>query len=556
MRHRDGSYRWIVWTAVPSEGVVYGVGRDVTEAKAIEDRLRQAQKMETIGQLTGGVAHDFNNLLTVVIGNLETVQRNVDSLLVEAAGSRIRRAADNAMRGAQRAASLTQRLLAFARRQPLDPRPLNVNRLVGGMSELINRTLGEHIEVETVQGAGLWWTLADPNELENALLNLAVNARDAMPAGGKLTIETSNAYLDEMYALGHAEIVPGQYVNVSVSDTGVGMSPQTIGQAFEPFFTTKDAGHGTGLGLSQVYGFVKQSGGHVKLYSELGQGTTVKIYLPRHLTGEEPAELDVAVGALPQGDAAELVLLVEDDADVRAYSAELVRELGYRVLEAPTGAAALQLLERHEGVRLLFTDVGLPGGLNGRQLADAAQKLRPDLPVLFTTGYARNAIVHGGRLDPGVHLIVKPFDRQALAAKLREVLDASLPSGRVLLVEDEALVRLVAAEILLDAGLEVVEAGNVADAMRVLGDPGPPFAAAILDFSLPDGSATQLAHDLRATCPGLPLVIASGHAESELRAHFAGLDAVAFLAKPYESRALEAALRGLGVKLSRRPSDW
>jgi PAS domain S-box-containing protein len=550
LRRRDGSYLSIDWTAVPSEGAIYGVGRNVTEARLVEDRLRQAQKMETIGQLTGGVAHDFNNLLTVVIGNLETVQRNVDGLLVEAAGSRIRRAADNAMRGAQRAASLTQRLLAFARRQLLDPKVLNVNRLMGGMSELINRTLAEHIEVETVLGAGLWWTLADPNELENALLNLAVNARDAMPEGGKLTIETANAHLDDRYALGQAEFVPGQYVNICVSDTGSGMAPETMAQAFEPFFTTKDAGHGTGLGLSQVYGFVKQSGGHVKLYSEVGQGTTVKIYLPRHHQGEEEVGVEPLDGALPLGDAAELILLVEDDADVRAYSVELVRELGYRVLEAGTGATALQLLERHAAVRLLFTDVGLPGGVNGRQLADAAQRLRPDLPVLFTTGYARNAILHGGRLDPGVQLITKPFDRQALATRLREALDAAAAPVCVLLVENEALVRMVAAEILKEAGLIVTEAGSMAEAARATDDTGGGWAAAILDFSLPDGSAGELACRLREASPGLPLLIASGHVEADLRQHFAGLDGVAFIGKPYESRALIDALRQLGVRFT------
>ncbi len=554
LRHRDGTYRWIDWTVVPEAEAYYGVGRDVTEARVTEERLRQAQKMETIGQLTGGVAHDFNNLLTVVIGNLETVQRNVDGLLVESAGSRVRRAADNAMRGAQRAAALTQRLLAFARRQPLDPKPLNVNRLVSGMSELINRTLGEHIEVETVLGGGLWWTLADPNELENALLNLAVNARDAMPEGGKLTIETANAHLDDRYALGQIEILPGQYVNISVSDTGSGMTPETIAQAFEPFFTTKDAGHGTGLGLSQVYGFVKQSGGHVKLYSELGQGTTVKIYLPRHLAGADEVVSQPDEEALPHGDAAELVLLVEDDADVRGYSAELVRELGYRVLEAGTGAAALLLLQRHPTVRLLFTDVGLPGGMNGRQLAEAAQALRPDLPVLFTTGYARNAIVHGGRLDPGVQLITKPYDRQALAARLREVLDSAAPPTRILLVEDEALVRMVAADILNDVGLEVAEAATMGEALQALGEVGG-WAAAILDFTLPDGSAAELAHRLREICPGLPLLIASGHVEADLRRHFTALDGVVYVEKPYESRALTDALRQLGVRISALPLE-
>ena len=553
LRHRDGTYRWIDWTTVSSDEVMYGVGRDVTEARGIEERLRQAQKMETIGQLTGGVAHDFNNLLTVVLGNLETVQRNVDALAGDAAGSRIRRAAENATRGAQRAAALTQRLLAFARRQPLDPKPLNVNRLVTGMSELITRTLGEHIAVETVCGAGLWWTLADPNELENALLNLAVNARDAMPEGGKLTIETGNAYLDDGYARGQAEITPGQYVNIAVTDTGTGMTADTMARAFEPFFTTKDAGHGTGLGLSQVYGFVKQSGGHVKLYSEPGQGTTVKIYLPRHLAAADEAEAHPPESALPLGDAAELVLVVEDDPDVRSYSAELVRDLGYEVLEADSGARALQLVERHPNIRLLFTDVGLPGGMNGRELADAVLRLRPGLPVLFATGYARNAIVHGGRLDPGVQLITKPFDRQALAARLREAIDAAASPGRVLLVEDEALVRMVAAEMLKDVGFDVVEAGSVAEARGLIAEDGSPWIAAILDFSLPDGSAEGLARDLRASSPGLPLLVASGHSTADLAPRFAGLDGVAFVAKPYESRVFTEALRTLGVRFSPPP---
>jgi signal transduction histidine kinase/CheY-like chemotaxis protein len=557
LRHRDGTYRWVTWTAVPSEGVVYGVGRDVTEAKALDQRLRQAQKMETIGQLTGGVAHDFNNLLTIVLGNLESIQRNAASPDAPNAGSRLRHAADNAMRGAQRAAALTQRLLAFSRRQPLDPKPVNVNRLVAGMSELLDRSLGEHIEIETVLGAGLWWALADPNQLENALLNLAVNARDAMPGGGKLTIETVNAHLDELYAADQAEIVAGQYVQIAVSDTGAGMSREVMAQAFEPFFTTKDAGHGTGLGLSQVYGFVKQSGGHVKLYSEPGQGTTVRVYLPRHLIAREPVEPVNQPASVVQGDHAELVVLVEDDDDVRSYSAELVRELGYRVLEAANGAAALEILEHQPSTRLLFTDVGLQGGMNGRQLAEAAASLRPGLPVLYTTGYARNAIVHGGRLDPGLHLITKPFTRQALAAKLREVLDGAALAHpvRLLLVEDEVLVRMVAVEVLREAGFEVEEAGTATEALaRMAGGGGSGFAAAILDFGLPDRTADALAVDLRALRADLPLVVASGYDVSEMRHRFTGQDRIAFVTKPYESLALGNALRTLGVSVRSRPS--
>ncbi len=549
VRHRDGSYRTIAWTAVPDEGVIYSVGRDVTEAKNIEERLRQAQKMETIGQLTGGVAHDFNNLLTVVCGNVEIIQRNATLLEGDGASSRIRSAADNAMRGAQRATVLTQRLLAFSRRQPLDPKPVNVNRLVAGMSDLLQRTLGEHIDIETVLGGGLWWTSADPNQLESALLNLAVNARDAMAEVGKLTIETANSHLDERYANDHAEVLPGQYVQIAVSDTGSGMTRAVLARAFEPFFTTKDVGHGTGLGLSQVYGFVKQSGGHVKVYSEVGLGTTIRIYLPRLSAGYEQVEADEPQEEhAPQGELAEMVLVIEDDPDVRLYTVELIRDLGYLVLEAPDGGAALELLRREPGVGLLFTDVGLPGGMNGRQLAEAARALRPELPVLFTTGYARNAIVHGGRLDPGVQLITKPFTRAALAVKLREVLDAAPTPACILLVEDEALIRMVAADMLSAAGCQVVEAGDASEAVAKLRGEGNRIAVAILDYSLPDGTADALADELRALRADLPLVITTGHGEAEMRSRFANVPGVAFVPKPYRASTLLQALRELGVK--------
>jgi PAS domain S-box-containing protein len=390
----------------------------IAEREQAEEALRQAQKMEAVGQLTGGIAHDFNNLLQIITGNLEILQRNLSE-----DAPRLRRAADNAMTGAKRAATLTQRLLAFSRRQPLDPKPIDVNKLVRSMSELLHRALGETVELETVLGARLWPVEADPNQLESAILNLAVNARDAMPQGGKLTIETSNTHLDEAYAASHAEVMPGQYVVICVSDTGVGMDEDTMARVFEPFFTTKEAGKGTGLGLSQVYGFVKQSGGHVKIYSEPGQGTTVKIYLPR-LVGVLAADEIASERPAPEGMRSETILVVEDDDNVRAYSVEVLRELGYRVLEARDGAAALTILERqHERIDLLFSDVVLPGGMTGAMLAREARALRPGLKVLFTTGYARNAIVHHGRLDPGVQLITKPFTYANLAAKVRDVLD-------------------------------------------------------------------------------------------------------------------------------------
>ena len=387
-----------------------------------DEALRQSQKMEAIGQLTGGVAHDFNNLLQIISGNLDTLRRHLppDS-------PRLIRAANNAANGAQRAAALTKRLLAFARKQPLDPKPIDVNVLVSGMSELLYRTLGEEVEVETVLAAGLWRVEVDLNELEAAILNLAVNARDAMPQGGRITIETSNTHLDEAYAHAHAEVLPGQYVALCVTDSGVGMSPETLAAAFEPFFTTKPVGRGTGLGLSQVYGFAKQSKGHVKLYSEIGQGTTVKIYLPRLLVAPGQAEEQVSTEVPPEGLETETVLVVEDDNEVRAYSVETLSELGYRVLEAHNGPSALRVLQREPDIDLLFCDVVLPGGMTGAQVAAQAKAMRPSLKVLFTTGYARNAIIHDGRLDQGVHLITKPFSFADLAEKVRDLLDAHVP---------------------------------------------------------------------------------------------------------------------------------
>ena len=396
----------------------------IAEREQAEEALRQSQKMEAVGQLTGGIAHDFNNLLTIITGNVDAARRHIG----EEGPDRAKRALGNALVGAERAAVLTQRLLAFSRRQPLNPRPVDPNRLVNSMSELLHRTLGETIDVETVLAAGLWKIEVDPNQLENAILNLAVNARDAMlvdgpDTGGKLTIETSNTHIDRDYAAQNAGAMPGQYVAICVSDTGCGMDSGTLTRAIEPFFTTKEVGKGTGLGLSMVYGFVKQSGGHFKIYSEQGQGTTIRIYLPR-LLADEAVEEEHGEPVVPEGTGEETILVCEDDDDVRAYTVEALRELGYRVLEAHDGPSALRLLERQEGrVDLLFTDVVLPGGMTGAIVAREARKLRPDLRILFTTGYARNAIVHHGRLDPGVELLTKPFAYADLAARVRDMLD-------------------------------------------------------------------------------------------------------------------------------------
>ncbi|MEO5492851.1 MAG: PAS domain S-box protein [Sphingomonas sp.] len=391
---------------------------EIDRRSQAEEALRQSQKMETVGQLTGGIAHDFNNLLQVVSGNLDLLRQKIPE-----ESAQLRRYADRAIVGAERAATLTQRLLAFSRRQPLAPKPIEVNKLVAGMSDLLHRTLGETIELETVLAARLWPVEADPNQLENTIINLAVNARDAMAGGGKLTIETNNTYLDASYVAQHPEVAAGQYVVTCVSDTGVGMDQETIGRAIEPFFTTKEVGKGTGLGLSMVYGFLKQSGGHLKIYSEPGEGTTVKIYLPR-LTGKVIEETPVPPPPIADAKGRETILVCEDDADVRAFSVEVLRELGYRVLEAGDGAAALRLLREHANqVDLLFTDVVLPGGMTGAVLAREALAIQPGLKTLFTTGYARNAIVHHGRLDEGVELLTKPFSYSDLALRIRDILD-------------------------------------------------------------------------------------------------------------------------------------
>ncbi len=397
--------------------------REANQAREqAEANLRQAQKMDSLGQMTGGIAHDFNNLLQVVLASLAALKRRAKGGLASIDPAEFDRFVSAATDGAQRAGTLTQRLLAFARRQPLQPKAIDLNKLVANMSELLRRTLGEGTVIETVLGGGLWRVSVDINQTESALLNLAVNARDAMPQGGKLTIETANAFLDEAYAEAHAEVAAGQYVMLAVSDTGSGMPPEVLAKVFEPFFTTKQMGHGTGLGMSQVYGFVKQSGGHVKIYSEPGEGTTVKLYLPRHL-GEGEDAPEVAIAQAPKGRQEELILLVEDEAAVREQSLAMLQELGYGVIAVGDGPAALKALEANPGIALVFTDVGLPGGMNGRQVADAALAMRPGIKVLFTTGYARNAIIHHGRLDAGLHLLTKPFTFNALAAKLREVLD-------------------------------------------------------------------------------------------------------------------------------------
>ena len=390
--------------------------KEIATREAAEQQVRQMQKMEAVGQLTGGIAHDFNNMLAIIMSAMNLIQRKL-----KRGETDIGKFVDAATDATNRAASLTARLLAFSRQQPLAPQVIDANRLVTGMSDMLRRTLGETISVETVLAGGLWKTYADPSQIENAILNLAVNGRDAMPNGGSLTIETANSHLDDSYAATHAEVSAGQYVMIAVTDKGVGMSPDVMARAFEPFFTTKPVDKGTGLGLSQVFGFVKQSGGHVKIYSEPGEGTTVKIYLKRHF-GEEQAVTEQAGAVDIDRKPTETVLVVEDDERVRASTVDALRELGYPVVHAASAAEALKRLEEHPDVALLFTDIVMPV-TNGRKLAEEALALRPELKVIFTTGFTRNAVVHNGVLDPGVNFIAKPFTLEQLAAKVREVLD-------------------------------------------------------------------------------------------------------------------------------------
>jgi PAS domain S-box-containing protein len=424
-RCKDGSYRWISWVGVPEDGMVYCSGRDITDEVAAEERharteeaLRQSQKMEAVGQLTGGIAHDFNNMPAIALGSLDLATRRL-----QRGDSGVQRYLDNAREGVTRAASLTQRLLAFSRQSPLMPRVTDLNALVGSMSELLRRTLGEHIVLEAVLSAGTWRANVDPNQLESAIVNLAVNARDAMPDGGKLTIEIANVDLDDRYAAREVGVAAGQYVMISVTDVGAGMPPDVVERAFDPFFTTKEVGKGTGLGLSMVYGFAKQSGGHVRLYSELGHGTTAKIYLPRHFGSVGEATTAAAAPSMPLAGRTEIVLVVEDDVHVRQVSVEALRELGYTVHVAGSGEEALRQFDAVGRIDILFTDIVMPG-MNGRQLAEALKEKAPTLKVLFTTGYARNAVVHGSALDPGMAFISKPFTLAGLAAKVRAVLDS------------------------------------------------------------------------------------------------------------------------------------
>lgn len=448
LRRADGEYRWFLTRAEPvrtPDGTItswVGTNTDIHDRKsqaaelarlndtleeqvaartrelmAAEEALRQSQKMEAVGQLTGGLAHDFNNLLTGITGSLELLTTR----LAQGRFNDVERYTSAAQGAARRAAALTHRLLAFSRRQTLDPKPTNVNSLIAGMEDLVRRTVGPQIDVEVVGAVGLWATLVDSNQLENALLNLCINARDAMPDGGRLTIETANRWLDAR-AAAERDLTPGQYISLCVSDTGEGMAPDVIAKAFDPFFTTKPIGMGTGLGLSMVYGFTRQSGGQVRIYSEIGDGTMVCLYLPRHLGEIERPDVMPDLAEAPRAERGETVLVVDDEPTVRMLVAEVLEELGYSAIEAGDGAAGLKVLNSDARVDLLVTDVGLPGGMNGRQMADAARATRPQLKVLFITGYAENAVIGNGQLEPGMHVMTKPFAMEVLASRIKELI--------------------------------------------------------------------------------------------------------------------------------------
>lgn len=528
---------------------------EILERRQAEAHLTQSQKMETIGKLTGGVAHDFNNLLQVISGNLQLLAKDLGE------DTRAAKRVENAMAGVQRGAKLAAQLLAFGRRQALEPRVINISRLVREMDDMLRRAIGESVEVETVVGGGLWNTFVDPAQIENALLNLAINARDAMEGQGKLTIELGNAMLDDAYARTHAEVTPGQYVMLAVTDTGSGMSPEIIDRVFEPFFSTKGEGKGSGLGLSMVYGLIKQSGGHVKIYSEVGEGTTIKLYLPRALAAED-VEVAPAEGPLEGG--TETVLVVEDDAEVRATAVELLTDLGYRVLKAIDAESALAVIESGLAIDLLFTDVVMPGVMKSPEMARKARERLPDIAVLFTSGYTENAIVHGGRLDAGVELLSKPYAREALARKVRHVLgnqkqrnaarqgvasaiataktaaDVTPPlAGQtILLVEDDPLIRDDTAEMLRRQGATVLEAASAEEALDALD--GAAVSVLVTDVNLGEVNGPELARRAQAIRPGLKVVYASGDTVPE-----ANQVGSTLLRKPYGELQLLHAVRGV-----------
>lgn len=534
--------------AVATGGFIIGV-KDITERLRAEAMARQSQKMEAIGHLTGGIAHDFNNLLQVISANLDLAAAG-NSVKSDA---QLKERLDNAIAAVVRGSRLTGQLLAFARRQALEPKSVDLGRVIRDMGDMLRRTLGETIAVETVIAGGLWNTLVDPSQVENTVLNLAINARDAMPEGGRLTLEVANAYLDDTYAGVHNEVTPGQYVMLAVSDTGTGMAPEVLGRVFEPFFTTKPEGKGTGLGLAQAYGFVKQSGGHIKIYSEVGHGTTIKLYLPR--TRRQTDTLEVGLGQPAKG-GNEQILVVEDDPDVRAAVLDMLKELGYRVSHAENAESALALL-RKEAPDLIFTDVVMPGAIPTREFTRRAQEMHPRVRILYTSGYTQNAIVHNGKLDDDALLLSKPYRKDELARKLRSVFagtargaiapPAAAPDrsigqrrGKVLVVEDVALIRVTTIDMVEQLGFEALEAADAQEALALLRqDSG--IAILLTDVGLPGMNGRQLVEEALRLKPGLKVIIASGYSTHDDGGSALGQD-IAYLVKPFDMRQLRRAL--------------
>lgn len=519
-----------------NESLAKQVEEAVAEREALMSQLVQAQKMEAVGKLTGGVAHDFNNLLQVIGGNLQLLSKEL------AGNDRAQTRIGNALAGVSRGSKLASQLLAFGRRQPLRPTVVTVGRLVRSMDDMLRRALGEAIELETVIGGGLWNTAVDATQLENALLNLATNSRDAMEGTGKLTIEAGNASLDDSYAREHLEVEAGQYVMIAVTDNGPGMSEDVRRQAFEPFFTTKAEGQGTGLGLSMVYGFVKQSGGHVSIYSEPGDGTTVRMYLPR---STEPETVPPRKSSDEPVGGSETILVVEDDEEVRDTVVSMLSDLGYKVVKAKDADSALTLVESGLSIDLLFTDVVMPGKLRSTDLARLARERLPGIKVLFTSGYTQNAIVHGGRLDRGVELLSKPYSREELAFKVRSVIGPERKPDpeetkrlRVLIVEDEPLILMTAVDMLEDLGHEVQQAMTVSEAKAILGS--GTIDLLMVDLGLPDGGGQELADAAQEQDRELRVLIASGQQLS-----LEGKTTMAAISKPYSEAQIAAAVKKL-----------
>ncbi|NLS01284.1 response regulator [Rhizobium sp. P38BS-XIX] len=540
-----------------NSGLEERVAREVAEHTKTEHALRQSQKMEAVGQLTGGIAHDFNNLLQVVSGNLQLLGKDI------VGNTAAEKKVANALEGVARGSKLASQLLSFGRRQALEPKVVNIGRFIAGMEELLRRALGEAIEVEIVRSGGLWNTFVDVVQVENAILNLAINARDAMEGRGKLTIEVGNAFLDDTYARLHQDVTAGQYVMLAVTDTGCGMSSDVIAKVFDPFFTTKPVGRGTGLGLSMVYGFVRQSGGHVKIYSEVGEGTTLKLYFPR---SHQEEDMIVAIDHAPLVGGTETILVAEDDEQVRDTVVAMLVDLGYKVVKAKDASAALTIIESGIPLDLLFTDVVMPGPLKSADMARQVRERMPDLSILFTSGYTENSIVHGGRLDPGVELLSKPYTREALARRIRHILNnrkqvltmasetpvtsatsptASQPEEangrhRVLLVEDHELIRMAGADMLSELGYDVAEAASAEDALVLLEKGG--IDILVSDLGLPGMSGEDFCREVRRRWPQIGIVFATGRNQAP---NLEDTSRTALLPKPHGMEELDAALKAV-----------